>query len=198
MSRPLLLGLTGSIGMGKSTTAKMFAENGIPVWDADHAVTELYEKDGDGTKALADLVPNAITENGVSKERLKALIQQNSDILKDIEAIIHPLVSDHRTAFIEDNASSPMILFDIPLLFEKGSETSMDYVIVVTAPPEMQKQRVLRRGTMDEATFKLILSKQMPDAEKRKNADFIIETTSLESARAAVQNIIQQIRGHHA
>jgi dephospho-CoA kinase len=194
-SGPVLIGLTGSIGMGKSTTAKMFKEAGIPVWDADAAVSQLYAADGLGTKALEQLAPQAITEDGVDKEHLKALIKRDPSFLKKLEAIIHPLVSNNRNDFIEAHSNTAMVLLDIPLLFENGSDVEMDNVIVVTVPAEIQKQRVMDRGTMDEATFNLILSKQTPDAEKRAKADFVIETTSLESARLQVQNIIEKIRG---
>ena len=193
--RPLIIGLTGSIGMGKSTTAKMFSDEGVPTWDADAAVARLYAKGGLGSLEVAKIAPSAIDENGVNRNALKALIQQKPTLLEDIEAVIHPLVAEDRKSFLVAQSDQTFVLLDIPLLFENGAETQMDFVVVVTAPAEIQKQRVMDRGTMDETTFKMILCKQMPDHEKRQRADFIIETTSIELARHQVQNVLKQIRG---
>jgi dephospho-CoA kinase len=188
------IGLTGSIGMGKSTTAQMFSEEGIPVWDADAAVIRLYSRDGSGTKEIAKIAPNAVGEAGVNRAELKALIKRNPEFLEDLEAIVHPLVAKDREQFFAANMDAKAILLDIPLLFENGTEDQMDVVVVVSTSAEAQKERVMARGTMDEDTFSLILSKQMPDAEKRKRADYVIETTSIEHARKQVQNILTEIR----
>ena len=190
-----IIGLTGSIGMGKSTTAKMFADEGIPIWDADAAVTRLYVKNGEGARALAAVAPEAVGENGVDKSKLKTLIKQNSSLLPRIEKIIHPLVAKDRDDFLAEHSDTEIVLLDIPLLFENGTDSRMDYVVVVSVNSETQRTRVLERGTMDEDTFNMIRSKQMPDAEKRQRADFVIETTTIEHARQQVQNILEEIRG---
>ena len=189
------IGLTGSIGMGKSTTAKMFADEGVPVWDADAAVGRLYAKGGAGTRALGAIVPAAIGKNGVDKSKLKALIKQDSSLLSKIEEIVHPLVAKDRDEFLANNSDAELVLLDIPLLFENGTESQMDYVVVVSVDPETQKNRVLERGTMDEDTFNLIRAKQMPDAEKRHRANYVIETTTIEYARQQVQDILRGIKG---
>lgn len=188
------IGLTGSIGMGKSTTAQMFADEGIPVWDADAAVARLYSKGGLGCDAILEFAPEAVSDDGVSREALKGLIKHNSGLLEQLEAVIHPLVARDREHFFDKHQTEEIVLLDIPLLFENGSEQQMDVVVVVSTSADIQKQRVLARGTMDEATFELILSKQLPDADKRKRADHVIETTSIEYAREQVQNILQDIR----
>ena len=189
------IGLTGSIGMGKSTTAKMFADEGIPVWDADAAVARLYSINGAGTEAIKQVAPEAIGMAGVDRVHLKALIKRDPAFLATLENIIHPLVSDDRNQFLTENTTAEFVLFDIPLLFENGTNSQMDKVVVVSAPADLQKQRVLSRGTMDEDTFNIILSKQMPDKVKRERADFVIETTSIEHARKQVQNILNDLRG---
>lgn len=187
------LGLTGSIGMGKSTTAKMFAEQGCAVWDADAAVHELYAKGGAGVEAIGALFPNAIRENAVSRDALKEIIGQTPEALRQIEQIVHPLVGQHRADFVA-NAQSDIAVFDIPLLFETGGNAAMDAVVCVTAPAEIQKERVMARGTMTQEQFDHILSKQMPDAEKRERADYVVVTDSLENAQKQVQLIVTKIR----
>jgi dephospho-CoA kinase len=172
----------------------MFSDEGIPVWDADAAVGRLYAKDGAGTAEIRQIAPQAVTDRGVDKTVLKALIKQDSRFLKKLEAIIHPLVAKDREEFFQDNKSAEIVLLDIPLLFENGTEDHMDVVIVVSTTADVQKQRVLSRGTMDEDTFNLILSKQMPDAQKRQRADHVIQTTSIENARKQVQKILHYIR----
>lgn len=193
MTRPRLIGLTGSIGMGKSTTAKMFQEHGVALWDADAAVARLYEKGGAGVVALAPHFPQAVKDDAVDREVLRQIIQDNPEKLKEIEALIHPLVAADRDAF-KTRAEADLLLFDIPLLFETGADAWLDTTIVVTVDAEIQKQRVLARPGMTEERFNLILSKQMPDAEKRARADHLIFTTSLESAAEQVANIITQLR----
>lgn len=200
MSRPFLLGLTGSIGMGKSTTAAMFADEGIPVWDADAAVHRLYAPGGAGAAAIAVLRPDAVAGGAVDRARLKAWIAADPTALGRIEAVIHPLVAADRAAFVDRAAESgqPLVLLDIPLLFETGAETLLDATLVVTAPARVQRERVLSRPGMTEAQLTAILARQMPDAEKRARATHVVETLTLEQTRAAVRKLIAEIRAAHA
>lgn len=188
------LGLTGSIGMGKSTTAGFFRALGIPVWDADAAVHRLYAPGGAAVAPLAALIPDAIIAGAVSREALKTRLAQEPALLAQIESIVHPLVAADRAAFLA-GCDGDLAVLDIPLLFEKGSEAEMDATLLVTAPPALQRARVLARPGMTEAQFALILSRQMPDAEKRSRATHIIETLSLHSVEAAVQALVDYIRG---
>lgn len=188
-----LLGLTGSIGMGKSTTAKMFAEAGISVWDADAAVHRLYSKNGAAVKPMAQIFPDAVVDGAVSRDVLKKIIAQDQTALSKIEQIVHPLLTQDRQNFIK-TACSDILLFDIPLLYETGAEQWLDAVLVVSAPAEIQKQRVMARGGMTEAQLQIILSRQMSDAEKRDKADFIIETLTLDQTRADVERLLAEIR----
>jgi dephospho-CoA kinase len=189
-----VLGLTGSIGMGKTTTARMFAEEGLPVWDADATVHKLYSPGGAAAAQIQIALPDAIAKDGsVSRERLKALIREDPTVLDQLNAIVHPLVAADRVAFLE-GATSDVVVLDIPLLFETGADTLCDATLVVTAPPEVQRTRVLERGEMTEDDFRLILSRQMPDPEKRARADFIVETLTLDGARTQVRDIITTIR----
>lgn len=189
-----LLGLTGSIGMGKSTTAQMFRDEGVPVWDADAAVHVLYAKGGAAVDPIAKVFPEVVTEGAVSRPALRELIAANPDALRPIEQIVHPLVADDREAFFAKHPDSLLVL-DIPLLFETKADLWLNAVAVVTAPYEVQRARVLERPDMTEAQFELILSKQMPDAEKRARADYIIETVSMDAARLAVRDIVDQLKG---
>lgn len=188
------LGLTGSIGMGKSTTAKMFAEAGCAVWDADAAVHRLYSRGGKAVPAFERDFPEAVIDGEVSRAALKLIIGRDPTALKRIEEIVHPLVGEDRAEFIA-KATADILVFDIPLLFETGGDTAMDAVATVSAPAEIQKQRVMDRGTMTEAQFEAIREKQMPDAEKRARADYVIETDTLDHARAQVQAVIDDIQG---
>ncbi|MEY3961442.1 MAG: hypothetical protein RIR14_2096 [Pseudomonadota bacterium] len=187
------LGLTGSIGMGKSTTAAMFADEGLPVWDADAAVHRLYGPDGAAVPAIAALCPQAETASGIDRALLKDWITTNPRALQALEFIVHPLVAADRDTFIAATQADIVIL-DIPLLFEKGTEAQMDATLLCTAPPALQKARVMARGTMTEAQFQTILARQMPDAEKRARATHIVETLSLDSTRAYVRALIAHIR----
>jgi len=191
------LGLTGSIGMGKSTTARLFAEAGCSVWDADAAVHRLYGPEGAAVAPLADLFPGAIVDGAVSRARLKDILSRDPTALKRIEAVVHPLVAADRAGFLA-RAEADIVVFDIPLLYETGAERMMDAVVCVTAPAEVQRQRVLSRGAMTEAQFDDILARQMPDAEKCRRADFVILTDTLEHAREQVQSVIGEIRGRCA
>lgn len=187
------LGLTGSIGMGKSTTAAMFSAAGIPVWDADAAVHRLYAPGGKGAAALADAFPEAVSDRGVSRETLKSLLAADPSRLAALERLIHPLVADDRAEFLT-SAASDILLLDVPLLFEKGIDAECDATLLVTAPPDLQRARVLARPGMTAAQLDLILSRQMPDPEKRLRATHIVETLSIESTRAYVQALIAHLR----
>lgn len=189
-----VLGLTGSIGMGKSTTAKMFAQEGIPVWDADATVRKLYEKGGSAAELIAGQYPAVMEDGHVSRARLRDLIAQDPAMLDRIQTLVHPLVAQDRAAFL-DNATAGLVLLDIPLLFETGTDKDCDGIVVVTAPAAVQRQRVLDRGEMSEADFEMILSRQMPDAEKRARARWVIETLTLDGARQSVKDIIAEIEG---
>lgn len=191
---PFRLGLTGSIGMGKSATAALFRAEGIPVWDADAAVHGLYAPGGAGVHPLGLLHPQAVRNRGIDRAVLKAWIAAEPDALSLIEAVVHPLVAADRAAFLA-TAASDIVVLDIPLLFEKGTESEMDATLLVTAPPDVQRARVLARPGMTAAHFDAILARQMPDREKRGLADHIIETLSEDSARACVRALIAHIRG---
>lgn len=192
--RPYLLGLTGSIGMGKSTTARLFAEAGAPVWDADAAVARLYAAGGAGVRAIADLAPAAVVDGEVERDGLRAAIRADPQLLDRIEARIHPLVAADREAFVAANGAAPLVVLDIPLLYETGADAWLDGVLVVTAPPEVQRARVLARPGMDTGAFAAILARQTSDAEKRARADFVIETDKgIEFARDAVLDVVDRI-----
>ncbi|MGR3320549.1 MAG: dephospho-CoA kinase [Pseudooceanicola sp.] len=188
-----LLGLTGSIGMGKSTTAKMFAEEGCAVWDADAAVHRLYAAGGAAVEPMGAAFPDAIRDGAVSRDALREIISADPTALRKIEQIVHPLVGKDRQAFIGD-AGADIVVLDIPLLFEGRNADAFDAVVVVTAPEEIQRERVLARGTMSEAQFEAIKAKQMPDAEKRAKADYIVTTDTIENARTQVRDILRRIR----
>ncbi|MDF1854948.1 dephospho-CoA kinase [Pseudooceanicola sp.] len=189
-----LLGLTGSIGMGKSTTAAMFAEAGCAVWDADAAVHRLYSAGGKAVAPMAEAFPEAIVDGAVSRDVLRQVLSTEPDALRRIETIVHPLVGEDRQAFIAA-ATADIVVLDIPLLFEGGNQGRMNAVVVASAPEEVQRDRVLARGTMSEAQFEAIKAKQMPDSEKRALADYIVNTDTLDHAREQVQAIVADIRG---
>lgn len=189
-----VLGLTGSIGMGKSTTAAMFEAEGVPMWDADAAVRRLYAKDGAATEQISQHYPDAIEDGAVCKSKLRDMITANPAMLDHVQTLVHPLVAQDRATFLK-NSTAPIVLFDMPLLFEIGADRACDGVVVVTAPPDVQRSRVLERGEMSEADFDIILARQMPDAEKRNEADWVIETLDLETARKAVHGVLADIRG---
>ena len=190
---PFLLGLTGSIGMGKSTTAGFLEAAGVPVWDADAAVHRLYAEGGAAVAPIAALWPSARVVGMIDRTALKSIIAADPSALAQIEAIVHPLVADDRAQFLA-TATADIVVFDIPLLFEKGTEGEMDATLLVTAPPDLQRARVMARAGMTEAQFQTILARQMPDADKRARATHIIETLSLEAASACVAALIAYIR----
>jgi dephospho-CoA kinase len=190
-----VLGLTGSIGMGKSTTAQMFADEGLPVWDADATVHRLYQPDQPAALALKTLFPTAIDPDGsVNRATLRAIIQADPAALDHLNAAVHPLVAADRATFLANNQTAEIVLLDVPLLYEIGLDKACNAVAVVSASADIQRERVLSRGQMTEAEFQTILSRQLPDAEKRKRATYIIPTTSLEDARQAVKDVLADIR----
>lgn len=189
----MILGLTGSIGMGKTTTAAMFRDLGFPVWDADATVALLYAEGGGAVAAIARAFPDAVRAGSVDRAALRRHAAATSEALARIEAIVHPLVAADRAAFLRE--PGPLLVLDIPLLFETGADRQVDRVAVVTAPPEVQRARVMARGTMTEAQFEAILARQLPDADKRARADYVIETTDIAMARDAVDRVVADMTG---
>ena len=190
------IGLTGSIGMGKSTTAALFREEGATVWDADEAVRRLYAPGGAAVAAIAALAPGAIVEGAVDRTRLRDAILADPGLLNRVEAAVHPLVAaDRASARAQAEAEGARVaVFDIPLLFETGGEGAFDLVVVVSAPEPMQRARVLARPGMTVAAFEAILAKQTPDAEKRRRADVVIDTgAGLEAARTEVRALMRRL-----
>lgn len=187
------LGLTGSIGMGKSTTAQMFRDAGHPVWDADEAVHRLYALGGAAVGPVGAAFPAALRDGAIDRQALKALIADDPAALDRLSAVVHPLVAADRAAFVARHHDAPLVVLDIPLLYENGHQAQMDGVAVVSTDAATQRQRVMARPGMTEELLALILSRQMPDADKRARADWIIPTGSLESARQAVDRIAKEI-----
>lgn len=190
----IVLGLTGSIGTGKSTTAAMFRDFGVPVHDADATVHDLYR--AEAVAPVAALFPAALEDGVIDRKALSAILARSPERFGELEAIIHPLVRARETAFLdaERRNGAPLVLLDIPLLYETGGEKRVDKVVVVTCDPQTQRERVLARPGMTEEKFQLILSRQMPDAEKRRRADFIIDTgRGLDAAREQVEEIIARL-----
>ncbi|MAW98667.1 MAG: dephospho-CoA kinase [Sphingomonas sp.] len=185
------LGLTGSIGMGKSTVATMFAEAGMPVFDADAEVHAMQGPDGEALPAIEREFPGTTGPAGVDRAALGAAVFDDDAAMKRLEAIIHPMVAKRRAAFLARHADAPLVVFDVPLLFETGGQSYLDKVAVVSAPHAVQRTRVLARRGMTEAKFAAILARQMPDAEKRARADYLISTgTSHAETRAEVDALI--------
>ena len=195
MTRPLIIGLTGSIGMGKSTVAAMFEAAGVPVFDADAEVRALQGPDGELLPAIEAAFPGSTGPDGVLRDGLGAKVFGDKQALARLENIVHPAVARKREAFLIEHSGAPVVVFDIPLLFEKGGAEAVDRVIVVSAPAEAQRTRVLARPGMTEEKFAHILSLQVPDAEKRERADHVIDTgTSLQRTEEAVVALVGQLR----
>ncbi|MGH1405377.1 MAG: dephospho-CoA kinase [Rhodomicrobiaceae bacterium] len=191
----LIIGLTGSIAMGKSTVAKMLLDNGIPMISADQIVHDLYEDEA--VPILEKAFPGSTENNQVNREKLLSLLLKEEDGFKKLETLIHPLVRQKEWEFIKENKekSSDLVAIEIPLLFETGAEKLMDVVLLASAPAEVQKQRVMARPGMTTEKFKTLLAKQMPDAEKRKKADFIVDTScSLEETEEQLKEIIVSLK----
>lgn len=187
----MTLALTGSIGMGKSTVAAMFAEAGIPTFDADAVVRQLQGPGGRLVPLIEDRFPGTTVDGAVDREALSTAVLSDRDELAALEAIVHPAVHHERTRFIVEHADAPALLFDIPLLFETGGDEAFDKVIVVSASPELQRERVLARPGMTAEKFEQILARQLPDEEKRERADFVVDTSgTLKRTRAQVRNIL--------
>ena len=194
----IVIGLTGSIGMGKSTTLAVFADLGLPVWDADAAVHRLYGPCGAGVASICAIAPDAVGVDGVSRAKLRAATLADPALMKRVEAAIHPLVAADRNAFLTKARSSgaALAVCDIPLLYETGADDWLDKVVVVSAPLDIQRARVLERPGMAAEAFDAILAKQTPDAEKRIRADYVVDTgQSTDHARAQVAAILAELMG---
>ncbi len=192
--RPFILGLTGSIGMGKSTVAAMFRDLGVPVFDADAEVHRLQGPDGLLIPAIEEAFPGSTGPEGVKRAELGAIVFGDPEAMRRLEAIVHPAVAEERFAFVEANRDAPLIVFDIPLLYEKTGARGLDAVAVVSAPAEEQRRRVLARDGMTEVKFAEILALQVPDAEKRERAEYVIENGgSLAETRAQVERLVDSL-----
>ena len=190
----LILGLTGSIGMGKSTTAKLFAEAGVPVYDADAAVHKVYESEA--APAIEAAFPGTTADGRVDRAKLSAKVVHDPAAIRQLEQIVHPMLGASRQKFLDDaeRSGAPVVVMDIPLLFETGGEKRVDAVVVVTTAPENQRERILARGTMTSEALDAILARQLPDQEKRKRADFVVDTShGLDPVRAAIRDILAEV-----
>jgi dephospho-CoA kinase len=190
----LILGLTGSIGMGKSTTAKLFAEAGVPVYDADATVHKIYE--GEAAPAIEAAFPGTTVDGKVDRAQLSAKVVHDPSAIKRLEEIVHPMLRAYHQKFLDDAQRSGALVavVDVPLLFETGGDRRVDAVVVVTTSPELQRQRILARDDMTDEKLDAILARQMPDAEKRKRADFVVDTShGLEPVRAQIRDILDQV-----
>ena len=190
----LILGLTGSIGMGKSTTSKLFAEAGVPVYDADAAVHKVYE--GEAAPAIEAAFPGTTANGKVDRAKLSASVLHNPAAIKQLEQIVHPMLGASRQKFLDDaeRSGAPVAVVDVPLLFETGGEKRVDAVVVVTTTPEAQRERILARDNMTSEKLDAILARQLPDAEKRKRADFVVDTShGLDPVRAAIRDILAKV-----
>ena len=194
MTGPVIIGLTGSIGMGKSTSAAMFAEAGVPVFDADAQVRRMQGAGGELLPAIETEFPGSTGPNGVLRDKLGALVFGDPAALARLEAIVHPAVQRARERFLADHAAAPLVVFDIPLLFEKNLVGEVDHVVVVSAPAAVQRERVLSRPGMTEAKFADILALQMPDGEKRARANFVIDSSGpLEVTARAIAKLVASL-----
>jgi dephospho-CoA kinase len=189
-----ILGLTGSIGMGKSTTAKLFAEAGVPVYDADATVHRVYE--GEAVPAIEAAFPGTTADGKVDRARLSAKVVHDPAAIQRLEQIVHPMLRSYHQKFLQDaeQAGAPVVVMDVPLLFETGGEKRVDAVVVVTTAPELQRERILARGTMTAETLDAILARQTPDAEKRRRADFVVDTSNgLDPVRDRIRDILAEV-----
>ncbi|MGB3472352.1 MAG: dephospho-CoA kinase [Erythrobacter sp.] len=194
-TRPTIVGLTGSIGMGKSTVAAMFAEAGVPVFDADAAVRAMQGPGGVLVPAIEAAFPGSTNENGVDRDALGKLVFGDAEKLAQLEAIVHPAVGKQRADFLSDNVDEALLVFDIPLLFERGGHETVDVIVVVSAPADAQRERVLARPGMTPEKFQHILGLQTSDSEKRKRADHVIDTgTTIAETRDQVAALITELR----
>lgn len=192
--RMRIIGLTGSIGMGKSTTMQLFAEQGVPVYDADAAVHAIYG--GEAVAAVEAAFPGTTADGKVDRQKLSAKVLGNPEALKKLEQIVHPMLGAHRRKFLEDaeKSGAPIAIMDVPLLFETGGERRVDAVVVVSAPADVQRARVLARENMTEEKLDAILARQTPDAEKRERADFVVDTSAgLDPVRARIRDILAEV-----
>ncbi len=190
----LILGLTGSIGMGKSTTAKLFAEAGVPVYDADATVHKVYE--GEAAPAIEAAFPGTTVDGKVDRARLSGRVVHDPEAMRRLEGIVHPMLRAYHQKFLEEaeRSGAPVAVLDVPLLFETGGDKRVDAVVVVTTSPEIQRERILARGTMTGEALDAILARQTPDAEKRKRADFVVDTShGLDPVRAQIRDILAQV-----
>jgi dephospho-CoA kinase len=191
----IVLGLTGSIGMGKSTTATLFREAGVPVQDADLVVTELYARGGAAVGPVGEAFPGVVKDGAVDRPALSQRVLGDPEALARLEAIVHPLVRAERDRFVAGVGDAEVVVFDVPLLLETGVDRDVDAVVVVSAPEAIQRERVLARSDMTEAKFAQILARQMPDADKRARADFVIDTgRGVEAAREQVAAVLEKVR----
>jgi dephospho-CoA kinase len=189
----IILGLTGSIGMGKSTTAKLFAEAGVPVYDADATVHMIYE--GEAAPAIEAAFPGTTVDGKVDRTKLSAQVVHDAAAMKRLEQIVHPMLRAYHQKFLDDaeRSGAPVVVVDVPLLFETGGEKRVDAVVVVTTSPDIQRQRILARDDMTGEKLEAILARQLPDAEKRKRADFIVDTSGgLDPVRARIRDILSE------
>ncbi|MEH2530638.1 dephospho-CoA kinase [Bradyrhizobium sp. AZCC 1588] len=189
-----ILGLTGSIGMGKSTTSKLFTEAGVPVYDADAAVHKIYE--GEAAPAIEAAFPGTTVDGKVDRAKLSAKVVHDPAAIKQLEQIVHPMLGASRQKFLDEaeRSGAPVVVMDIPLLFETGGEKRVDAVVVVTTDPKTQRERILARGTMTSEALDAILARQLPDAEKRKRADFVVDTShGLDPVRARIRDILAEV-----
>jgi len=189
-----ILGLTGSIGMGKSTTAKLFMEAGVPVYDADAAVHKIYE--GEAAPAVEAAFPGTTVDGKVDRAKLSAKVVHDPAAIKQLEQIVHPMLGASRQKFLQaaEQSGAPVVVMDIPLLFETGGEKRVDAVVVVTTTPESQRERILARGTMTNEALDAILARQLPDPEKRKRADFVVDTShGLDPVRTRIRDILAEV-----
>lgn len=190
----IILGLTGSIGMGKSTTAKLFAEAGVPVYDADATVHQLYQ--GEAAPAIEAAFPGTTVDGKVDRPKLSARVVHDPAAMKQLEQIVHPMLGASRQKFFAEaeRAGAPVAVVDVPLLYETGGEKRVDAVVVVTTSPENQRARIMARGTMTSEALDSILARQLPDAEKRQRADFVVDTShGLDPVRVQISDILQQV-----